>query len=116
MGYEYELLRQFASDIGVTLKVVVVQDSDSLVTLLNSGRGDSAAARRIPLPTDSGRMKFTRALYRSEPVLVQQKLPVSKAIAKLPDSVDTILKAGPAERGPAVLSARVRLISTLAVE
>jgi membrane-bound lytic murein transglycosylase F len=112
MGYEYELLKQFAADIGVTLKMVVVQDRDSMVAMLNNGRGDIAAARLIPLPSDSGRVRFTRALYRSDPVLIQQAQPASKAIAKLPDPVDTILKPGPAEPGPRSYTARVRPIAT----
>ena len=100
MGYEYELLREFAKDLGVSLKVVVVNDRDSLFAMLNSGRGDIAAARLIPLESDSGRVRFTRELYRADPVLVQQKAPVSKAISNLPDPVDTILKRGPAEAAP----------------
>ena len=47
MGYEYELLREFAKQIGVVMKVVVVNDRDSLFAMLNSGRGDIAAARLI---------------------------------------------------------------------
>ena len=111
MGYEYELLRQFAADIGVKLKLVVVQDRDSLFAMLNSGRGDIAAARLIPLESDSGKVRFTRALYRTDPVLVQQSKPVATAVAKLPGEVDTILKPGPAERGPSPYTARVRLVS-----
>jgi membrane-bound lytic murein transglycosylase F len=110
MGYEYELLKDFAKDAGVELRVVLVQDRDSMFNMLRAGKGDIAAARLIPLPQDSGRVAYTRELYRSEPVVVQQKQPVTKAIASLPDAVDTILKAGPAERSP-TLAARVRLIS-----
>lgn len=111
MGYEYELLRQFAHDLGVTLKVVVVNDRDSLFAMLKSGRGDVAAARLIPVDADSGKARFSRALYQSDPVLVQQKEPVGKATAQLPNPVDTVLKAGPAEAAPKVLSARVRPVS-----
>jgi membrane-bound lytic murein transglycosylase F len=111
MGYEYELLREFAKDIGVTLKVVVVNDRDSLFSMLNSGRGDIAAARLIPLRSDSGRVKFTRALYRTDPVLVQQAAPASKAARALPDPVDTILKRGPAEAAPRGIAVRVRPVS-----
>jgi membrane-bound lytic murein transglycosylase F len=110
MGYEYELLKDFAKDAGVELRVVLVQDRDSLFNMLRAGKGDIAAARLIPLPQDSGRVAYTRELYRTEPVVVQQKAPVTKAIASLPDPVDTILKAGPAERSP-TYPARVRLIS-----
>jgi membrane-bound lytic murein transglycosylase F len=110
MGYEYELLKDFAKDAGVELRVVLVQDRDSMFNMLRAGKGDIAAARLIPLPQDSGRVAFTRELYRSEPVVVQQKAPVSKAIANLPEPVDTILKAGPAERAPTI-RARVRLVT-----
>src|SRR5688572_705227 len=111
MGYEYELLKDFAKDAGVELRVVLVQDRDSMFNMLREGKGDIAAARLIPLPEDSTRVAYTRELYRSEPVVVQQKAPVSKAVANLPEPVDTILKAGPAERAPAI-RARVRLVTT----
>jgi membrane-bound lytic murein transglycosylase F len=110
MGYEYELLKDFAKDAGVELRVVLVQDRDSMFNMLRAGKGDIAAARLIPLREDSGRVAFTRELYRSEPVVVQQKAPVSKALATLPAAVDTMLKAGPAERAPA-LRAKVRLVT-----
>src|SRR5690348_12699687 len=50
MGYEYELLRAFAKDTGVTLKMLVVTDPKSLYPLLNSGDGDIAAGRLVPSP------------------------------------------------------------------
>jgi hypothetical protein len=37
LGYEYELLREFASSEGLTLKMVVVTDPKSLLPLLNEG-------------------------------------------------------------------------------
>ena len=46
MGYEYELLKAFAEDHHVALKLVVVQTRDSLMRMLLAGRGDLAAARR----------------------------------------------------------------------
>lgn len=36
LGYEYELLRTFAEERGVTLKMVVVTDTKSLLPLLNT--------------------------------------------------------------------------------
>lgn len=110
MGYEYELLRDFAKDAGVELRVVLVQDRDSMFNMLRAGKGDIAAARLVPLLQDSGRVAYSRELYRTEPVVVQQKQPVSKAIASLPEPVDTILKAGPAEKSPS-FAARVRLVT-----
>jgi membrane-bound lytic murein transglycosylase F len=110
MGYEYELLKNFAADLGVELRVVLVQNRDSMFNLLRAGKGDIAAARLIPLPVDSGRVAYTRELYRSDPVLVQRNAPVSKAIRNLPKPADTILKPGPAEAAPKLL-ARARLIT-----
>src|SRR5215213_3861689 len=37
LGYEYELLREFAASRGLKLKMVVVTDLKSLLPLLNSG-------------------------------------------------------------------------------
>ena len=34
MGYEYELLKDFAKDAGVELRVVLVHDRDSMFTML----------------------------------------------------------------------------------
>ena len=110
MGYEFELLKNFGSDLGVELRVVLVQNRDSMFNMLRAGKGDIAAARLIPLPEDSGRVAYTRELYRSDPVLVQRDAPVSKAVASLPKPVDTMLKAGPAEAAPKIL-ARARLIT-----
>src|SRR6267142_1762023 len=84
-GYEYELLGAFAKELGVALKMVVVTDPKSLFPLLNSGEGDIAAARLNPPvgPTtaleDQSPVAFSRALYRTEPVLVQQDEPPSAA-------------------------------------
>ncbi len=73
LGYEYELLQAFARDQGVALKMIVVTDRQSLLPLLNSGEGDIAAARLVPTPEDEAHVSFTRALYRTEPALVQQE-------------------------------------------
>src|SRR6266550_9569869 len=78
-GYEYELLGAFAKELGVALKMVVVTDPKSLFPLLNSGEGDIAAARLNPPvgPTaaleEQSPVSFSRALYHTEPVLVQQE-------------------------------------------
>src|SRR5688572_9428309 len=67
-GYEYDLLRAFAKDLGVPLKMIVVTDPKSLFPLLNSGEGDIAAGRLMPPegPTteieDQAPVSFTRAL------------------------------------------------------
>src|SRR6267143_796986 len=99
LGYEYELLQAFAKDLGVPLKMVVVTDPKSLFPLLNSGEGDIAAARLMPPvgPTtaleNQSPVSFTRALYHTEPVLVQQGEPPSQAGT----GTEKALKRGPAD-------------------
>ena len=112
LGYEYEMLRGFAKDLGVTLKMVVVTDPKSLFPLLNSGDGDIAAGRLVPstAPTtalqDQSPVAFTRALYRTEPALVQQQLAPSAA----GEGAEQALEPGPANPLPEV-DIQARLVS-----
>lgn len=73
LGYEYELLETFARENNLALKMVVVTDPKSILPLLNSGEGDIAAGRLIPTQENQIHVSFTRALYRTEPALVQQE-------------------------------------------
>ena len=104
LGYEYELLRAFAKDLGVNLKMIVVTDPKSLFPLLNSGDGDIAAARLIPPVGPTGELEdqspvaFTRALYRTEPVLVQQ----GEAPSAAGEGAEKALAPGPADPLPEV--------------
>ncbi len=43
LGYEYELLQEFAKAHDMGLKMIVVTDPKSILSLLNSGEGDIAA-------------------------------------------------------------------------
>lgn len=97
MGYEYELLREFARTQGLALKMVVVTDRKSLLALLNSGEGDVAASRLIPTPDEEQHAAFTRALYRTEPALVQQE--ASPDAAGSP-AAEKALEPGPADELP----------------
>ncbi|MGM0444565.1 MAG: transglycosylase SLT domain-containing protein [Fibrobacterota bacterium] len=47
MGYEYELLKLFAKDLGVHLKIKTPSTQDSLFTLLREGKGDLIADNRV---------------------------------------------------------------------
>ena len=94
-GYEYELLQAFAREQNVTLKMLVVTDRKSLYAMLNSGEGDIAAGRLVPTPEDEAHVSFTRALYRTEPALVQQESPPAAA-----GRAEQALKPGPADELP----------------
>lgn len=111
LGYEYELLRAFAKDLGVTLKMLVVTDPKSLYPLLNSGEGDIAAARLIPPDSstavpDKEMPAFTRALYHTEAALVQQETGPATA----GEGTDKALEPGPADQLPEV-DIQARLIT-----
>jgi membrane-bound lytic murein transglycosylase F len=98
LGYEYELLREFAKSQNLALKMIVVTDRKSLLSLLNNGEGDIAAARLIPTPEDEQNVSFTRALYRTEPALVQQEAGPEAAGA----GAEKALEPGPADELPEV--------------
>ena len=98
LGYEYELLRAFAESEGLRLKMVVVTDPRSLLPLLNSGEGDVAAARLVPTPETEAQAAFTRALYQTEPALVQQAEPPAAA-SKVAEKA---MAPGPADPSPEV--------------
>src|SRR6267378_7857269 len=106
LGYEYELLQSFAKAQGLDLKMVVVADSKSLFSILNSGEGDIAANRIVPTPDNETDVSFTRALYRTEPVLVQQDEPPAKA----GKGTEKALAPGPADQTPEV-DIQARLIT-----
>jgi membrane-bound lytic murein transglycosylase F len=105
-GYEYELLQAFAKDQGLELKMVVVTDLKSIYSMLNSGEGDLAAGWLVPTPEDETTVSFTRALYRTEPALVQQAKP-PEAAGK---GTQKALEPGPADQTPEI-DIQARLIT-----
>src|SRR5437016_2196061 len=106
LGYEYELLQSFAKSEGLELKMVVVADPKSLFSILNGGEGDIAADRLVPTPENNNDVALTRALYRTEPVLVQQEEPPEKA----GKGTEKALRPGPADQVPEV-DIQARLIT-----
>jgi membrane-bound lytic murein transglycosylase F len=106
MGFEYELLREFAEDLGVELNAVVVRDRDSIPELLRSGAGDVAAARMSPTGFAGEELAFTAPLYETRPTLVQRGAPPGEA--DLPAAVDTLLQAA---RSGGTVPARARLVT-----
>jgi peptidoglycan lytic transglycosylase F len=108
LGFEYELLKKFAEDMHVTLRMLVVSDRDSMFKLLRSGEGDVVAARLVPTPEDSGLVAYTRALYTTQPVLVQRSTgPPAVVVA---DTEPTLGGAATPATAPPIVTARVRQI------
>jgi membrane-bound lytic murein transglycosylase F len=107
LGYEYELLQSFAREQNLALKVVVVADPKSILALLNGGEGDIAAGRLVPTPETEGQVAFTRALYRTEPALVQQEASPDAA----GEGAEKALEPGPADPLPEI-DIEARLVSS----
>lgn len=85
MGFEYDLLRQFAADHDLQLAVRVAAHPDSIFPMLMTGSGDIAGGRLAPDTTDA-RIRFAAPLYETPPVVVQ-----ATGERVLPDTVDAVL-------------------------
>ena len=109
MGYEYELLKVFAQEHRLELRMEIVKNQKTLFQRLNRGEGDIAAARLVPKPDDKERISFTNTLYRTEPALVQQKTEPDKA--NLSASAKEEIKSEPSDVKPDEMEIGARLIS-----
>jgi len=81
MGYEYELIRDFAESEGLTLKIKVAENENRLLEMLEAGEGD-VVVYDIPL-TNENKKQF---IYCGREIVNKQVL-VQRASPK-----DTILK------------------------
>lgn len=73
IGYEYELLRLLAKQLQVELRIKIISGVENGIHQLNSGEGDILA---FPLTVTKERteyVSFSRPLFNSYQVLVQQK-------------------------------------------
>lgn len=73
MGFEYELLKIFAEEIGVELEVIVVNNLDSLISMLNRGEGDIIACNYTVTRERGKIINFSEPFMQSQQVLVQRK-------------------------------------------
>ncbi|HEX6250548.1 MAG TPA: transporter substrate-binding domain-containing protein [Gemmatimonadaceae bacterium] len=89
MGLEYELLRDFAADNDLALRISVLHDQSELLSRLRAGEGDVVAARVIPTAELQQRFGFTRPLYSTRPALVQRTGPPAEA--RLPAAAESLL-------------------------
>ncbi len=72
MGFEYELLKDFALYLGVDLEIVVVRDLDSLFVELNRGTGDLLAYNLTVTKERQEQVDFTDHHTEVRQVLVQR--------------------------------------------
>ncbi|HMP99558.1 MAG TPA: transporter substrate-binding domain-containing protein [Cyclobacteriaceae bacterium] len=73
MGYEYELLKLFTSELGVDLKIQIVTKLDSAFKLLYRGEVDVLAFSLAITKERQKHMAFTNPHYTTRQVLVQKK-------------------------------------------
>jgi membrane-bound lytic murein transglycosylase F len=73
MGYEFELLRNLASTLGVRLHLIVESDIDEAILLLNSGKADVVAMNLVKSPEREDLVGFTQSFHEVGTVLVQKK-------------------------------------------
>jgi membrane-bound lytic murein transglycosylase F len=73
MGFEYEILREFANDLGVELDVKIVDNLDELEDKLIGGEGDLLACNYAITKERSKLIDFSVPTMRSNQVLIQRK-------------------------------------------
>jgi membrane-bound lytic murein transglycosylase F len=73
MGYEYELLKRLADDLGVKLELHVSRDLDEMLNELKKGTVDIVAHGLAITTERKQEVAFAEYLYVTEQVLVQRK-------------------------------------------
>lgn len=78
MGFEYELLRQFARDHDLELKVDVIRDAEEILPRLNRGEADVAAARIFQRLVADTELRYTIPIHATRTSVVQRTGPPSE--------------------------------------
>ncbi len=86
-GFDYEMMKAFAKDLGVKLEVKLLDDVDKMFEMLNSGEGDIIASNLTVTKKRKEHVEFSKPLYQTRQVLVQRKFSKENR-----DSSYTILK------------------------
>ena len=73
MGFEYEILREFAEDIGVELEIIRANDLDVINEQLNNNEGDIIACNYVVTRDRQKEIVFSRPFSQTNQVLVQRK-------------------------------------------
>jgi len=108
MGYEYDLLNQFAHDNGLRLAPVVVRDSNELFEKLNRGDGDVVAAQ-LAATANQTAVAMTQGLYETSPVVVQRNAAAPQGTTP---STSTAIARAERESTPSPIEVRARLVTT----
>lgn len=72
-GYQFELLKAFATHLGVELEIVVRNDFNSAIHLINSGQADLLAGDLYPGTVDTSSVSLSFPVGKTRLVVVQPK-------------------------------------------
>lgn len=73
MGFEYELLKEFADELGLELEVKVVHNLDDMISMLNKGEGDLIACNYTYTKERLKEIEFSEPFIKTPQVLIQKK-------------------------------------------
>lgn len=73
MGLEYEILKEFAKELGVSLEIQIVKNLDEINELLNKGVGDIIACNYTVTKERLKEIEFSIPIMRTAQVLIQRK-------------------------------------------
>jgi len=73
MGFEYELLHEFAKDMDIRINVKMMHDLDSMQNKLNNCEGDLIACNLTITPERQEEYLFTTPIHTTQQVLIQRK-------------------------------------------
>jgi membrane-bound lytic murein transglycosylase F len=73
IGYDFELVKDFAESLGLELEVKVIRDMNRMFEMLNNGEGDLIACNLTVTRERKKSMSFTNPLLQTRQVLVQRR-------------------------------------------
>jgi membrane-bound lytic murein transglycosylase F len=73
LGFEYELIKKYADELGVKLELVMTKSSEDPYNLLNEGKGDIIANALIENSKLKQQVSLTNAYRTMEQVIVQRQ-------------------------------------------
>jgi len=73
LGYQYELLRSLADNLGVNLDIIVENDINKSIEMLNNGKADIIARDLTMTMAHARKMSFSDPIHQTRQVLIQRK-------------------------------------------
>jgi membrane-bound lytic murein transglycosylase F len=73
MGFEYEILKEFANELGVPLEIKIVGNMDNLTKMLNDGEGDIIACNYTVTRERNKLIDFSVPFLHTPQILIQRK-------------------------------------------